>query len=280
MKRVILLIIIIVSFAFMFFFWGGNKLTAHTIKTKIEELRDSTNFNKKNIFTLAELDSLPQLLSKYFETVLVDNSLKPNFITLGQTAYIKTDEDSEWMKIDATECFTTVQPNFLWNSTLQNSDLFWVQSIDSYIHGNGNMLIKLNSSITIADAWNVEMDKSGLFRYFSEALFFPTSLLPNKNLHWNVLDSNTAEVKFVDEANSIVAKVFFAKDNTIEKIETMDKFRTTHGGYVKTPYTIYYSNYKWLNENYFVPTHFEVEWDLPDGKFRYGKFDVTHIKYE
>ena len=90
----------------------------------------------------------------------------------------------------------------------KNSKYFWVHSVDSYIDGRGNMLIKLNSSITIADAWNIEMDKSGLFRYFSESLFFPTSLLPNKNLHWNVLDSNTAEVKFVDKTIRLLLKSF------------------------------------------------------------------------
>jgi len=280
MKKIAFIIILIVGIAFSFFFWGGNKLTEYTIKNRIKELRDSTNFNNANFFSFSELDTLPSLLSNYFNTVLIDSSVKPNFITLGQTAYIKTDEDSDWKVMNASECFTATKPNFIWNSSLRNNEFFWVQSVDSYINGDGNMLIKLNSSITISDAWNIEMNKSGLFRYLSEAVFFPTSLLPNKDLQWNILDTNTAEIKFSDKGNSVVAKVFFSENGTIKKMETYDKFRSTFSGFAKTLYTIYYSKYKWLTKNYYTPTHFEVEWDLPEGKFKYGKFDITNINYE
>ncbi len=280
MKKIVFIIITVVSLVFLFFFWGGSLLTKYSIDSKITQLRDSTNFSDKDIFTYSQLDSLPPLLKTYFKTVLIDSVPKPNFISLAQTAQIKTDENSEWMQLDANEYFTTDQPNFLWDSKLQSSKFFWVQSIDSYINGKGNMLIKLNSSITISDTWSIEMDKSGLFRYISEALLFPSYLLPNKNLQWNILDSNIAEIKFTDDKNSVVCKVYFAEDGTINKMQTLDKYRTTNSGYMKTLYTIYYSNYKWLTKKYFVPTHFEVEWDLPEGNFRYGKFDITNITYE
>ncbi|MCP5062042.1 MAG: hypothetical protein GY936_06205 [Ignavibacteriae bacterium] len=280
MKKIVFTIITVVSLVFLFFFWGGNLLTKYSINNKITQLRDSTNFSNKGIFTYNQLDSLPPLLNTYFKTVLNDSVTKPNFVTLAQIAHIKTDEDSEWMQLEANEYFTTKQPNFLWDSKLQSSKFFWVQSIDSYINGKGNMLIKLNSSLTISDTWSIEMDKSGLFRYISEALLFPTSLLPSKNLQWNILDSNVAEIKFSDKENSVVCKVFFTEDGTINKMQTLDKYRTTNAGYMKTLYTIYYSNNKWLTQDYFVPTHFEVEWNLPKGKFKYGKFDITNITYE
>ena len=41
------------------------------------------------ILHFAELDSLPTILKTYFRTVLKENAPKPNFITLGQTAFIK-----------------------------------------------------------------------------------------------------------------------------------------------------------------------------------------------
>jgi hypothetical protein len=182
--------------------------------------------------------------------------------------------------LEAQEFFTTQSPNYLWDARLQTNKFFWVKTIDSYINGKGNMLIKVNSSITITDAWNIEMNKSGLFRYFSEALLFPTSLLPSQNLLWNILDSNKAEIKFKDKNNSIVAKVFFNREGMIEKIATEDKYRSTKKGYMKTHYTIYYSNYKLIKDKFIIPMHYEVEWSLPNGKFRYGKFDVKNIFYE
>ncbi len=109
---------------------------------------------------------------------------------------------------------------------MKTSKFFWVNAIDSYITGKGNMLIKLNSSITVADSWGIELDKSGLFRYISEAVFFPTKLLPTKNLLWNILDSNLAEIKFTNSENSIVAKLYFDSEYKISKIETYDKYQS------------------------------------------------------
>ena len=163
---------------------------------------------------------------------------------------------------------------------MKTSKFFWVNAIDSYINGKGNMLIKLNSSITVADSWGIELDKSGLFRYISEAVFFPTKLLPTKNLLWNILDSNVAEIKFTNSANSIVAKLYFDSEYKITKIETYDKYRALEEGFEKSLYTIYFYNYETVNELFKVPKKMEVEWDLASGKFNYGKFNIEKIIYE
>jgi hypothetical protein len=162
---------------------------------------------------------------------------------------------------------------------MKSSNFFWVNAIDSYINGKGNMLIKLNSSITVADSWGIELDKSGLFRYISEAVLFPTELLPSQNLLWNILDSNTAEIKFTDGELSVVAKLFFNSENLISKIETFDKYRALEEGYERSMYTIYLSEYKKL-KGFMIPTYIEAEWDLKSGKFMYGKFSIVNIEYE
>jgi hypothetical protein len=222
---------------------------------------------------------MPEILQKYFTKVIADSTQRPQFITTVQKADFRTDTNSEWFPLTATQYYTVDNPNFIWNSKMQTSPLFWVTAIDSYIEGKGNMLIKLNSSITIADSWGIELDKSGLFRYISEAVFFPTRLLPSKNLLWNILDSNLAEIKFSDGDISVIMKLYFEK-NIIYKIETFDKYRALDEGYEKSLYTVHFSKYKYVEEGYFVPTYIETEWDLPSGKFKYGKFEISDIKYE
>lgn len=280
MKNVIILVLSILFLLFLFLFWGGSKLTSYSINSSITELRDSINFSNNKQIDFNEIENLPEILQKYFKKVITKKTNKPQFITVKQSAQFKTDENSEWKPITATEYFTTDKINFLWDAVMSSSNFFWVRAIDSYINGKGNMLIKLNSSITITDAWSIEMDKSGLVRYLSEALLFPTSLLPNKHLVWNVLDSNSAEIKFSNNNYSVVAKVFFAEDGTIYKLETMDKYRTTDAGYVKTLYSTNYYNYKLMKNGFYVPTYVEVEWTLPEGNFKYGKFNIDNIIYE
>ena len=279
MKKFLITIFLILFLVFLFFFWGGSVFTKMNINNTVSDLRDSIDFSNSELFTYSEIQNQPMLIQNYFKTAIDDSIIKPKFITVKQKAQFKTDLKSDWKPITAVQYFTTESPNFLWASEMKSSKIFWVNAIDSYINGKGNMLIKLNSSITVADSWGIELDKSGLFRYISEAVLFPTKLIPSQNLDWNILDSNTAEIKFKDGELSIVAKLYFNSENLISKIETYDKYRALEEGYERSLYTIYLSEYKKLN-GFMIPTYIEAEWDLKSGKFKYGKFRIENIEYE
>ncbi|MDX1700735.1 MAG: DUF6544 family protein [Melioribacteraceae bacterium] len=280
MKKFLLTIIGILFLVFFFFFFGGKIFTEISIESTISSLRDSLNLNHKEIFSHEKLNDQSQLIQKYFSRVVGNRVEIPKFVKIKQKARFKTDVNSDWFPMEAEQYFTTEEPNFLWNSELETSKYFWMNVIDSYIRGKGNTLIKFNSSITIADSWGIELDKSGLFRYISEAVYFPTKLVPAENLIWNILDSNIAEIKFKDRDISVVAKIFFNSDYTIERIETFDKYRALDDGFQKSRYTVYFSQYKLVNNSFLVPTYMEVEWDLASGPFKYGKFNVLDIDYE
>jgi hypothetical protein len=279
MKKFLLTIFAVLFLVFLFLFWGGSVFTKMSINSTVSDLRDSIDFNNEEFFTYSEIKNQPELIKNYFTSAITDSTIKPKFITVKQKAEFKTDVKSEWKPLTAVQYFTTDSPNFLWASEMKSSNFFWVNAIDSYINGKGNMLIKLNSSITVADSWGIELDKSGLFRYISEAVLFPTKLLPSQNLLWNILDSNTAEIKFTVGELSVVAKLFFNSKNLISKIETFDKYRALEEGYERSMYTIYLSEYKKL-KGFMIPTYIEAEWDLKSGKFMYGKFSIVNIEYE
>lgn len=280
MKNIVIGIIVILSLFFLFLFWGGSFFTKLSIDQTVEEIREQIDFSKNEYFVQSQIENEPELIKGFFSSVITDSVIVPKFVTVKQSAQFKTDVNADWMPITATQYFTTEKINFLWDSEMQTSKFFWVNAIDSYINRKGNMLIKFNSSVTVADSWGLELDKSGIFRYISEAVLFPTSLLPNENLKWDVLDSNIAEIKFTDNDISVVAKLFFDSSQRINKIETFDKYRALESGYKKSLYTIYLSKYKTFNNSFTVPTYIEVEWDLKSEKFKYGKFTIDSILYE
>ncbi len=280
MKKILLTIIGILFLTFLFLFWGGKIYTNYAINSKIEELRNSVNLSSNQIFTYSQLDDQPKLLQKFFTAVIKDSTRIPNFITLNQSGEMKTEANSEWLKMNAREVLTTSTPALLWDGKIGNSKFFWVEIIDSYLRYKGRSLVKINSSITIGDSKGIEIDKSNLFKFLSEAVFFPTSLLPSSNLYWDILDSNSAEVKFTDEQTSVVAKFFFNENGTINKIETLDKFLSKNNNFKESLYTVYFHKYKWVKDTFLIPTYFEVEWNLKKGKLKFGKFKLDNIKYE
>src|SRR5690606_21654789 len=63
---------------------------------------------------------------------------------------------------------------------------------DKYYEGKGNMLIKILSLITVADAAGEEIDQGTLVRYLAETVWFPTAALSNY-IEWKQTVQDSAE---------------------------------------------------------------------------------------
>ena len=59
------------------------------------------------------------------------------------------------------------------------------------------MLWKLFSAITLVNFGGREIDQSALVRYLTEAVYFPTALLPSRTLRWEELDADSARATLV-----------------------------------------------------------------------------------
>ena len=59
------------------------------------------------------------------------------------------------------------------------------------------MLWKLFSAVTLVNFGGREIDQSALVRYLTEAVYFPTALLPSRTLRWEELDADSARATLV-----------------------------------------------------------------------------------
>ncbi|PID59419.1 MAG: hypothetical protein CR986_05980 [Ignavibacteriae bacterium] len=280
MKKFILSAVTILFLLLGGFFLGGFLLTNHSTNKKINEIKNTTDFTKKESFSYSIIENQPSIIQNYIKAVLKDSLSIPNFATINFMGKLKTDLNSEWQPVEVSAYFNLQKPNYLWFSEMAKSKLFSIKTIESYCNNKANVLIKLASSITIGDSWGKEIDKSSLFRYLSMSVYYPFNLIQSENLIWSVLDSNIVEIKFQEGESSIVAKLYFDENNLISKIETKDKYKAVFNDYEESLYTIYYSEYKTLDNGYKVPNKFELEWNLSSGKFKYGIFELKNIKYE
>ena len=137
--------------------------------------------------------------------------------------------------------------------------------------------IKLLSLFTVADTKGKESDESELMRWFAETPWFPTSLLPNKYLHWEEVNSSSA--KAIVEYGSIKASVifYFNEQGQIVKLNA-DRYRSVNNSYSKDKWVGYYRDYTKVNDM-MIPKEIEAAWNLTSGEFSYAKFKVTDIEY-
>jgi hypothetical protein len=79
---------------------------------------------------------------------------------------------------------------------------------DVYQEGQGQMLVKVASLITVADAKGEEMDQGSMMRYLSEMMWFPTAFLED-NISFEAIDATSARVTLADQGKTVTATLFF-----------------------------------------------------------------------
>ena len=79
---------------------------------------------------------------------------------------------------------------------------------DMYQGGQGRMLIKAASLVTVADAGAEEMDRGSMMRYLSELMWFPSAFLED-NISFRAIDATSARVTLTDHGKTATATLFF-----------------------------------------------------------------------
>ena len=233
---------------------------------KIDETHDET-------FTNNDLAGLPEPVQRYFKYSVKERQNYVKFARLKHSGLFRTDVGQNWLPIEGDEYFTIDDPAFIWYAKLKMNPLVWVKARDTYHNGKGNMLIKLVSTITFADAKGKEIDQGALLRWLSETPWFPTALLPSEKLKWEPVDNNSAKVILTDK-NLTVEGIFYLNEmGQITQFKAKRYMDTTIENWI-----CYYSDYRTV-EGMQIPFSVEAVWNLESGDFNYAKFEINTIEY-
>lgn len=277
MKK-ILLILGIVIVIIILFITISKILFDKKVTKEIDILTEDGSKIQYKTFSLKDLEGLPEPVQRYFKYALRDGQEYIKFVRLKQIGEFRMKENQPWMSIKAEQYFTTEDPAFIWRVKLAMTPFIWIEGRDMYYQGKGNMLIKLLSTITAADATGSEMDISSLIRFLSETPWFPTALLPGDYIEWKEIDSNSAQAVIKDNGYTASGIFTFNEKGEIIKFVTNDRYMEVDGKYFKEQWGGYYGNYQEI-EGMKIPTEAEVEWNLSDRDLQYAKLKITDIQY-
>jgi len=276
--RKLLLILGIVIVIILLFITINRILFDKKVTKEIDILTKEGIKAQSKTFNFNDLEGLPEPVQRYFKYALRDGQEHIKFVRLKQIGEFRMKESQPWMPIHAEQYFTTEDTAFIWRVKLAMAPFIWIEGRDMYYQGRGNMLIKLLSTITVADAAGSEMDISSLIRFLSEALWLPTVLLPGDYIEWKEIDSNSARVIIKDKGYTASGIFTFNEKGEIIKFVTNDRYREVDGEYFKDRWTAYYRNYQEF-DGMMIPTEGEVEWNLSDKDLQYAKLKITDIQY-
>lgn len=274
----ILIVGIIIIGAVAFVLVSSSSLQ-RSVEDEISVLSRSAEQTIPNPCHDEKIASLPEPVRRYLRYAMPAGGEPVRFVRMKETGEFRTDSAGEWMPLVAEQYFSTGFPGFIWHATIRYKSLFWIDVRDTYDGKKGNMLVKLLSTIPIANASGPEIDVSSLHRYVGEMPWFPPAFLNEEYISWEPVDSARARAVIIDGKYAATVEFSFDEVGRITKVTTDERYRTVGDQFIRDTWTGYYGDYQEVG-GFRVPMEIAGEWNLPEGDFSYVRLRVTGMEYD
>lgn len=235
-------------------------------------------------YNARELDGLPAPVQRYFRAALQDGQPIIAAATVDHTGTFNLGETTDnWKPFTSHQRVVTQRPGFLWDGRMNILPGLDVRVHDAYVAGEGILHPAIFGLFSLMDLRGTkEVAEGELMRYFAEAAWYPTALLPSQGVFWTAVDDRSARATLTDGPLTVaLAFTFDAEEGLIESVRADARGRTEGGQVVMRPWEGRWSNHQ-LREGMRVPTSGEVAWLLPDeegGRKPYWRGTITALRY-
>jgi len=230
------------------------------------------------IYDPKEIEGLPAPVQRFFRTVLKDGQAIVAAVKLSQQGQFNLNElEDQWHPFAATQLVTTQRLGFDWDARIQMAPGLNAFVHDTYLLGEGSLHASLLGLFTVAKMHGAPENNQGeLLRFFAEALWYPTALLPSQGVCWEAINDNSARATLTDGATTASAVFQFNADGTIATFRADARYRDK---LTAMPWGGRFWNYA-VRDGMLIPLEGEVGWEYPEGMRLYFKGKTTEISYE
>lgn len=228
-----------------------------------------------------ELEGLPAPVQRYFRTVLKDGQPIVAAASVDHVGTFNVGEASaQWKPFTSRQGVVTRRPGFVWDGRVRMLPGLAVHVHDAYVAGTGILHPALLGLFTLTDLrGSGDVAQGELMRFFAEAAWYPTALLPSQGVRWEAVDERSARATLVDGTLSLTLRFRFDDQGLIESVRAEARGRTVGQTLVMTPWEGRWSNYQ-ERDGMRVPLTGEVAWLAPEGRKPYWRGTITSLKYE
>jgi hypothetical protein len=124
-----------------------------------------------------------------------------------------------------------------------------------------------------------EVAEGELMRFFAEAAWYPTALLPSQGVRWEAVDDRSARATLEEGETTLTMLFTFNEQDLIDTVRAEARGRTVGDRIVPTPWRGRFWNYE-ERGGMLVPIDGEVAWLLPEGEKPYWRGHITEISHE
>jgi hypothetical protein len=259
----------------------GSARWAETTKALRDQLQSTRLPPTVTRYDSRELEGLPAPVQRYFRTVLKDGQ---RIITAATVEHIGTFNLSltgdQWKPFTSQQWVVTRRPGFIWSARIAVMPGVAVYVHDAYLGGAGILNPAVAGLFSLSDQKGSDaLDQGELIRFFSEAAWYPTALLPSQGVHWEPVDDGSAKATLVDGKISLTMLFRFNGAGLIGSVRVEARGATVGKSIVMTPWEGRWSNYQ-AREGMLIPLTAEAAWLAPEGRKTYWRGTITSLAYE
>ena len=234
-------------------------------------------------FDARELDGLPAPVQRYFRAVLTDGQPIIASACIEMTGRMNLSAGGEqWKPFTSRQHVVTRRPGFLWDARVGLVPGVPVQVQDSYIAGQGRLLAKLLGLFTVAESrGDGEIARAEFMRYFAEAAWYPTALLPSQGVRWQAVDDACANATLVDGPIGLTLSFRFDDFGLIASVHAESRAAGLgkDGHLAMRPWDCGLSRYQ-RQGGMLLPMAGEAAWVQPEGRRSYFVGHVRSLRHE
>jgi len=195
--------------------WGSS---TRRLRARLDASREPV---RPRTVDFRELEGSPAPVGRYFRAVLEDGQPMVSGACMRHTGTFNMGEGDQdnWKLFTSDQQVVTHRPGFNWNGRVAMMPGLPVRVHDAYVAGEGVLHASLLGLFTVVEMrGNGDVAEGELMRFFVEAAWYPTALLPSQGVRWEAAGDNSAYATLKDGDISITMLFTFDERGLIETV--------------------------------------------------------------
>jgi hypothetical protein len=229
----------------------------------------------------SELSGLPAPVQRYFRAALTPGQALVTAVKIDMAGRFNLSATGEqWRPFTSAQWVTVHRPGFLWDAKIAAFPGVALRAVDSYIAGLGLLRAAAQGWFTLAEVRGEgDIARGEFLRWFAEAPWYPTVLLPSQGVKWKAVSEHSASATLVDGPLSLTLLFRFNDVGLIGSFRAEARGSMAGQKMVMAPWEGNWSNYQTRNGMQ-IPFTGEVAWMRLEGRRSYFVGTVKALAFE
>jgi uncharacterized protein DUF6544 len=248
------------------------------VAREAREMAASSSAEARSI-EASHVSALPAPVQRYLAKAIAGRSRAIRRARLRHGGLFRPSLDGSWLPIRGQQYFTADPPAFIWWGRVRMAPGVWIDARDRSVNGAGNMFVRLESSVTIANSSGVQLDQGALLRLLGEMAWLPTVFADDRYVRWSAIDDRRARATLQVGGRTVSGEFEFGADD-LPATFSAERYRDVGGGKsVLTPFIGRVSDFIRV-EGVLVPSRVVGAWVVDGRTIEYVNFEVERLEFD